>query len=234
MHSWGIDQIHFCMPWDAGSNSFKTDDDLLTALGRVLNNDLGEITHNRLSRTIEWFRLAHTGSPETSDESRLVMMGTAFETLLEPDDPHAKSGPMAVRLHDLTNAEHFTTTTVKIAGKPYDLNAIGAWFCSFYALRNKVIHGNGVSAEELYFNETVTHLDVADLVLWEAISWELVDHKLLGEKAREHAEWFSDAWSKQPASPSLIKTIMRSLMGINTDDYHEGLGWKQPPTSPHE
>jgi hypothetical protein len=225
-HAWGIDDIHFCMPWDAGSTDFRTNDELLNALGTILNNDPGEHTRNRIYRTLEWFRLAHTGSPETSDESRVVMMTTAFETLLEPDDPHAKSGPLAQQLHELTHHDDLTTIKMTIGKKTYDLNPIGAWFCTFYDLRNKVIHGDGLTTNALQFNESVTHLDVADVVLWETISWELVDRQLLGERAREYAEWLSNAWSKQPASPSLIRTIMRSLMGINTDDYHKGLGWQ--------
>jgi len=116
-HAWGINQVHFCMPWAAGTKEYQTNRDLLAGLGSVLNNHLGTDTRNRLSRTIEWFRLAHTGSDETSNASRLVMMSTAFETLLEPDNPHEKSAPMAARLHELTNDPHLASTAIKIGKK---------------------------------------------------------------------------------------------------------------------
>lgn len=70
-----------------------------------------------------------------------------------------------------------------------------------------------------------THLDVADPDLWETISWELVDPQLLGQKAREHAQSFSQQWSKQPASPALLRTIMSGIMELNVAEYHDALGW---------
>ena len=89
------------------------------------------------------------------------------------------------------------------------------------------MHGDSLTTNEFWYHERASHLEVADLVLWEAISWELVHAELLGKKAREHAEWFSNTWNGTPASDALIHAMMTGIMGINTDDYHEGLSWKQ-------
>jgi hypothetical protein len=85
MHVWGIKKIHFCMPWHVGTSLYRRNLSMIDAMGALLHEPPSE-SATRLFRALEWFRLAHTGSDETSHLSRAVMLATVFEILLEPCD----------------------------------------------------------------------------------------------------------------------------------------------------
>ena len=229
LHAWNIDQIHFCLPWHAGSSWYRTDDQMVDALGRLLIRERGARQRERIFRAIEWFRLAHTGSDEVTDLSRIVMMATSFEVLLEPDDPFRKRGLMMDKLNHLTASSKLKQCTVKLGKNTVTVNAVAAWLGRFYDLRNSIVHGNRVPIASLRYavrtRPWVSHLNVADLVLWEAISWELCRANLLGRKARQHANWLSRQCGQSCAELEFVREMQAGMMGINVQEYHEALGW---------
>jgi len=229
LHGWGLNDIHFCTPWHTGSAHYSVNDDLLAALGKLLTRSRGAKQRERIFRALEWFRLAHSGNDETSDQSRIVMMATAFEILLEPADPFQKRFLMTQALHTLTDRDNLRQKTLMIGKKKIRVNAVAVWLDRFYQLRNAIVHGSRVAPSQLMYPVTgrpwVTHLKVAALVLWEAISWELANDRLLGNKAKQHADWLAQQFGKKHADRSLIRQATASLMGINTDEYHVDLGW---------
>ncbi len=228
-HTWGINEIHFCTSWHAGSSHYRTDENLLTGLGKLLKGSRGAMFRERVFRAIEWFRLAHSGNDETSDQSRVVMMATAFEVLLEPADRFQKRLLMTQALHDLTARDNLKRKTLAISNKTITVNAVAAWLDRFYRLRNDIVHGSRITPTQLAYpvlgRPWLTHLRVAALVLWEAISWELANERLVGKKARDHANWLSRQFGKPRAEDSFVRKVMASMMGINTDEYHDDLGW---------
>lgn len=237
VHGWDINRIHFCTPWHAGSSFYRTDEELVTALGALLNHRRNAALRERIFRAIEWFRLAHTGSDETSDESRVVMMATAFEILLEPKDRFQKRLLMTQALHNLTARDNLKLKVVTIGKKTLKLNAVAAWLDRFYQLRNAIVHGERITPGRLRYpvpgRRWLTHVHVSALVLWEAIGWELARHKFLGKRARDYANWLSRQSGKQCAEDSFVREVTASLMGINTDEYHGDLGWtKRPQRNP--
>lgn len=229
LHGWRLNDIHFCTPWHMGSALYSVNDDLLAALGKLLRRPRGAKQRERIFRALEWFRLAHSGNDETSDQSRVVMMATAFEILLEPADPFQKRRLMTQALHTLTDRDNLRQKTLKFGKKKIRVNAVAVWLDRFYQLRNAIVHGSRVTPSQLMYPVTgrpwLTHLKVAALVLWEAISWELANDRLLGNKAKQHADWLAQQFGKKHADKSLIRQATASLMGINTDEYHVDLGW---------
>lgn len=96
-HWWTINDIHFCIPWCVGGDFYDTNDEVMTAVAAFVHEP--SAIANRVARAIEWFRLAHTGNDDTSELSRVIMMATAFEILLEPNDPFQKRKLMTQAVH---------------------------------------------------------------------------------------------------------------------------------------
>lgn len=234
LHGWGVNQIHFCQPWEVGTNSYTTDDELLGALGMLLGGKHKRLGQ-RMFRTLEWFRLSHTAGSETSDLSRLVMKATGFEVLLEPTDPFSKKGPMRERLHTLTDSKKLKERAVRIgkdkkSGKVkfMTVNAVAAWFHGFYDLRNSIVHGDQIAHERFIYHagtRNLPQLAIADLVLWEAISWELFAKKLIGGKSRKFANWLSKRAEKTKADEPFMRHVFAGNHRI--DDYHGALRWNR-------
>ena len=228
-HVWNMNQIHFCAPWEAGSTNYQTDDELLTALGKLLAGTRHVRLRERIFNTIEWCRLSNTGNPGTSDLSRLVMKATAFEVLLEPNDPFQKRDLMTQRLHNLTDNPKLRRKSIRISKKKTrTVNAVAAWLNQFYQLRNAIVHGDTMTPAQLNLNAsgtTVSHLAIADLVLYEAITWELITRRLAGGQTRRAAHSFVRALGKTNASDALITRMLSSHFQLT--GYHQALGWNK-------
>lgn len=235
MHVWGIKKIHFCSPWHVGTSLYRLNEDMLKACGALLKQAPVVENTNRIFRALEWFRLAHTGSDETSHFSRAVMMSTMFEILLEPRDRREKRLGMTGRLNELTARTTLRTGTVQIGNDTVELNAVALWLNDFYKLRNAIVHGDSIDIEQLRYpvpgRDWLTHLDVAAMVAWEVVGWLLVSEGLLGRKAREEADWLSQQFGKEHADESFVRQVTAGIAGINVDAYHEDLGWTQPQSS---
>jgi hypothetical protein len=243
-HLWSINQIHLTIPWHVGGDTYDTDEALLTALGKLLGAQRHKRLRERIFRTIEWFRLSRTGSSETSDASRLVMKATAFEVLLQPADPTQKRRLMREALQKLTDQDTLKRTRIwisthkKTGKRTYvTVNPIAAFFDTLYRKRNKIVHGEKVTTADFIYEgagRKCLLLDVADLVLCEAIIWELVNHRLLGGEQRRAAHRFSKRVAKlhnakattpSGASDALIKRFISS--SLNLTPSHRTLGWSK-------
>jgi hypothetical protein len=235
LQTWPLNAIHFCTPWEVGTSHYQTDNELLRAFGVLLNGKKHKRLATRLYETIEWFRLSHTGSPETSDTSRLIMKATAFEVLLEPDDPFAKRRLLREALHKLTDTKQLKRKAIRYStdkktgkGKYTTVNIIAAWLDAFYQLRNTIVHQGNLDPAKLALTlggQHLSQLAIADLVLWEAILWELANKNLIAKSARQLANSLSRQTGKARADDAFIKKVISSNERIT--DYHEALGWSK-------
>jgi hypothetical protein len=227
MHVWGIKKIHFCMPWHVGTSLYRHNDSMAKALGSLLTEPQSE-TRTRLFRALEWFRLAHTGSDETSHLSRAVMLATVFEILLEPRDRREKRLGMTGVINELIALDNLKTGTVTIGKDTVTLNAVALWFNDFYRLRNAIVHGDTVDLQQLRYpvpgRDWLTHLDVAALVIWEIVSWQLVAEGRLGADAREEAVWLAQQFGSGEPDEKFVRQVTAGLSGINVDAYHSDIG----------
>ena len=83
-----IDKVHISIPWGVSSHwRSSPNEELVGAFCKVFEVGFSEEIRERLFRSLEWFRLSHTEANNVTDASRIVMMSTAFEILLDfPED----------------------------------------------------------------------------------------------------------------------------------------------------
>jgi hypothetical protein len=111
--------------------------------------------------------------------------------------------------------------TITIGKKQYNVTEIAAWLNRAYIVRNAIIHGDKTTPKQFQYRST-NHLDLADAVLYEAITWELINQRLLGTSTRRAATSWAGTWNTAP-STDLITTMMTSHFDL--DQYHKALRW---------
>ncbi len=218
-----IDRIHISRPLSAlGPWGSSPNMELIGAFDKVFTIDFLSEIRERLFRSLEWFRLAHTETNNVSDASKTVMMSTAFEILLNfPEDK--KSVYFAKQIEKILKKDKSIIDTRQHNGKKYTCIKAASWAYDFYQLRSKIVHGEEIKPENGRYKNWVTYNIVADLVFWELIVKELFENKCLGEKAHRWAEKFQPHVKDDE---NLEKFFLDWSMGF--DDYHEALGWVEP------
>lgn len=130
-------------PFATGGSLYLPQDDLLKGLGRCLRRQ--RTLPTRILRSLEWFRLAHYEAEGVPQFSRVVMMATAFEILL--DLPRRdKTRCFVQAINDKLQSQQFRSGTRRTRTKKYPgliLPAISAG--AFYDLRSHIVHGGWCS-----------------------------------------------------------------------------------------
>lgn len=216
-----IDKVHISRPWGvSGPWGSAPNMELLGAFDKVFDNSFPSEVRERFFRSLEWFRLAHTEGNNVSDPSRLVMMATAFEILLDFPD-YQKSKYFADQIDGKLRNDKSIIEIREYQGKPVDYSRAACWAWDFYQLRNQIVHGDNIKPEDGQYKDWITYNIVADLVFWELVKRELYERDCLGDRARKWAKKFKSV-TADPAEV-LEKFFVRWTMGF--DDYHRALGW---------
>jgi hypothetical protein len=82
-HVWRISEIIFSKPWSTGGMFGSFEDELLKGFDGCFSAEFPAEVRERFFRSLEWFRMAHIEAEGVSNLSRVVMMATAFEILLQ-------------------------------------------------------------------------------------------------------------------------------------------------------
>ncbi len=177
----------------------------------------------RLTRCLEWFRLAHAEPDQSSELSKIVMMATAFEVLLEFPKGR-KSHYFAQKIEEwLGNSDcvHETRSLKSHDGEKEDhtLSKAAWWAYDFYQLRNRIVHGDRVELDDTYYNSHITQRDVADAVLYDIVCLMLHRRGCLACKPDLAALCSGDSADKQQLEEYLL------LQEAGLDDVHRCLGW---------
>ena len=122
------------------------DSKLLEALGQasLVKEDKGT---TRIMRSLEWYYYAHSGAESISEFSKIVMMSTAFEMLL--DLPDNKRCNFRKQICDLVDP------------------MLDEWAKEFYDLRSAIVHGALMNVERLWYKRdknNKSHLQIANRV----------------------------------------------------------------------
>jgi hypothetical protein len=199
---------------------------LLDGLGRVFAPEFPADIRERLFRTLEWFRFAHTESPTVTWLNKVVMMATGFEILLElPDrDQTNQFAGHIERLLRLQDSCPEKRTDNK--GREFEACAAAWWARDFYELRSRIVHGNQVTAADLKYRGWITHLMVADLVLRELVDRLLYQHGCIGERLRACVAKLAAESSESPEAFEAV--MLPGMTGLDVEDVHEALGWIPP------
>lgn len=225
---WKIGQITFPRPWSLGGSFGTPSDSLIGAFHKCFEVGFPENLRKRLLRVLEWFRLSHTENEQTSELSKIVMMGTAFEILLQ--FPRNNKGTYFVS-HIETNIvarDSIKETRPNKKGARVEKSLAGWWASDFYGLRSRIVHGDPVTPSDLIYRDWITYAIVADLVLLECIEREFLSKRLIGENVYSCFEKITSD-TPEDEKKGIFQLLARWFLGFRQT--HEALGWS-PPNEP--
>jgi hypothetical protein len=214
-----IDKVHISMPLGVNFLSINPNEELLGAFNLLFNDNSNLELRERIFRSLEWFKFAHTEGNNVSDASRLVMMSTAFEILLDFPEQQ-KSIYFADQIENKLKKDKSIFETRTHKSKQYTYTKSAWWAYDFYQLRNKIVHGGQFTPKDGLYKDWINYCIVADLVFWELVIRELFKNGCLGERAKKWAEKFQPHVSDDGG---LEEFFLNWTMGF--DDYHRALGW---------
>ena len=219
---WKIGEVTFVRPWSMGGSFGTSAEEIVKGLGKCFTPDLLHELRQRLFRSLEWFRLAHTESDQVSDLSTIVMMATGFEILLK-FPMNGKRRYFTDYVGDNISSDKFLRgTRTNHKGKSLDMSIVSCWAWDFYNIRSKIVHGNSVPYKDLIFRDWITHLIVSDLVFLECLKRELFRHKCIGDNVYSCADKIAKS-SDEKEKRDVIKALEGWFLGFN--DVHRALGW---------
>lgn len=227
---WRVGEIAFPKPWATGGGLWRLEEELIEGLDKCFSVGFPADVRERLFRSLEWFRVAHSEGSQVSELSKLVMMATAFEILLQfPREGKRKHFVDYMEKYVASN-DFYRDNRTTDKGKTFTLSLAGCWAWDFYELRSGIVHGDSIPLQDLIYRGWITHLIVADLVFLECVKRALFDKKCMGNNVRSCAGEFAKPFRKEPNNRS-IERLARWFLGFN--DVHRALGWipeKIPPT----
>lgn len=212
-----IANIKFSKPWSTGGSLYNVDTKLISGLDKCLKVLNQTPLAKRVFNSLEWFCFAHTEHYNVSDFSKIVLMVTAFESLLSFPKTY-KSHYFAKQLDKYISTEEFNYRTKN----NFQYSLAGWWGYDFYNLRNSIVHGNDVSYDKLLYKDWITQLIVADLVYWEILQRLLYENGFIGKEIRTFEKKLTDIFSDDSSSFDFLAT---KYIGFGFNDYHEKLGW---------
>ena len=220
---WSHGEYKITQPVSVGGSFMGNYRPFLEGLGRTFNSTFPTHVRQRLFRSLEWFRFAHTESTAVSRLHKVVMMSTAFEIFLEFPN-YGKTGHFVREIDGRMRMEDsFLVARKDNKGNKYQVCKAAEWAAQFYDLRSRIVHGDAVTAEDLQYKDRISHLIVADLVLLELVKRLLFEHRCIGDKVRRRAaEW---AENSSDSIEDFEQVILPGFLGLDIEDVHEALGW---------
>lgn len=136
---------------------------LLGALLEFLKRETPEAAAVR--QAIDWFFPANSDSDSVSPQIEVVMMGSAFESLLQVQDQMEKKAALMDKLRILF-ASRLTEEAERrgLDGRKARKSWKVWWMDEFYWLRNRIVHGGKIDPGRMTWT-IYEHLTVAALVL---------------------------------------------------------------------
>ncbi len=226
---WSMGQISFPKPWSTGGAFASPDSRLLEGFSKFFESKFTGEVKERVLRSLEWFRFAHIESDEISPLSKVVMMATIFEIVLDVPNVRDKSGWIADEVAKrCSRTESFLETRKDNKGSDVTRPKIGWWAWDFYKLRNAIVHGDAIKSDQLRYHgpqrDWLSQLIVADLVFWECVTRELYAHNCLGEEVREYSAKLDEMFPDEPPG-SAEPDALAGFVGFDFDGVHRALGW---------
>lgn len=219
---WKIGEITFSRPWTMGGSFGRPNEELISAFSKCFSIEFPKDIRERLFRSLEWFRLAHTESEQMSDLSKVVMMATGFEILLKFPKNGKRKYFVEYIESNISSDDFNRGIRTDHKGKDFDMSLAACWAWDFYELRNKIVHGDSVPYSELVFRDWITHLIVSDLVFWECVKRELFKNKCIGQNVYECAEKITKS-TAEDEKEAVTEALARWFLGFK--EVHKALGW---------
>lgn len=185
---------------------------------------------SRLTRSLEWFRLAHTEdnlisydtkifNEEVSYPSKIVMMATAFEILFNLQN-YKKGKKFTKNVEDCicksTDKTLIEETRRDAEKKNTKRTRAGWWAWDFYQLRNDAVHGGAISPSDLKYKDWITSPIIADLVYLVCVEHLLIKNGCIDGKMK-----------------SSMKKWNKVLSIFNLEQIYKTLGWIENNDEPN-
>jgi hypothetical protein len=228
---WSHGKYHIPHPISLGGSFCGNYTTLLHGLSAVISPGFPNDVKERLLRSLEWFRFAHTESTSVSRLHKVVMMSTAFEILLDIPDRNATLEFCKIVDEMLRTKNTLIGEREDSKGNKHPMSLPGCWAWDFYKLRSGIVHGDKIDPENLGYKDWITHLIVADLVFRELIMRILYEHKCVGEDISHRATQWANAYGGN--AEKFEQAIIPGVRGLDFEGVHKTLGWI-PKTQEHQ
>jgi hypothetical protein len=130
----------------------------------------GDDSSRRLGRAIDWLALATLNTTSMTNDVRVPTLRAGLEVLLETDDFRVLGERLSILVKDESQPIERTWSTLKRAPKAEEMGNVAWWCVRFSFLRNKLMHGSPVEAEDWFHGEDMSsHIDLGDWYLRQAI-----------------------------------------------------------------
>lgn len=186
VHSLGpykFEQVKFIQPDSVlVSGTKELDQRMLGALEKILDSRRSNLDAERILRALEWFYFAHFDLRDIPDTVIVVMMATAFESLLNISDTgKTRDFIEKMEIFLVNKARGFLDGSAKkgISRRDWKRKArnytkAGWWAHDFYGARSDIVHGRNWNL--LYDGKS--QLEIADLVFIECLKRKLEEKYL--------------------------------------------------------
>ncbi len=222
---WRIGDIKFSRPWCLGGAFLALDEGLIEAFNIVFSKDFPKADREKLRKSLEWFRLARTESEAVTEESKIVMMATALEIILDVPETEVSKQFAIARWLDANCSYSASIRRLWKGQPPAEHSLLGHWSRSFYACRNKIVHGSIPSTLLHTTNngKNIPHLDIAALVFWECIVRKLYDR---GAFKEVHELIEATLPTEEAGVDDQMKQLLMNLFHFGR--VHRAFGWLPP------
>ena len=217
--------FRFVMPLNVGGDLLWDDETLLETLKKCLLPQNQRKSTTNLLQTLNLFRYAHYEHHGVNWRTKIVLMNSAFECLLdlpearkrksfrEAVDTLSKSDKIAIEERvefDDRQKREVTRTYTKAAWWAYD----------FYKLRNDVVHTGTLAPEKFRFKDWITQLIVADVVFTLLVRKILFSEGYVsipdapeGDDEMDWAEIYRISAESVFVTEHFMKNLLKSLVG---------------------
>jgi hypothetical protein len=224
---WRIGEVKFPMPWHVGGFNDSLNEEFLATLALVMSTEVKDSFRTRLFRSFEWFRFAHTESDFISVLTKVVLMSTAFEVLLQVPKTGNKKGFIRDEIENrCAKPNSIRETKISRKGEQFIYSKAAWWSWDFYDLRNAIVHGDEVIIDKILYSvsgrEWLTHLIVADLVFYECVIYELTENNCVSPKLTKIVEALREL---RPEEPIEVLNRNGSNLLYSFNELHMKLGW---------
>lgn len=220
---WSHGEYKITQPVSVGGSFAGSYGCLLDGLSRTFDSAFPADVRQRLFRTLEWFRFAHTESTAVSWLHKVVMMATAYEILLDFPESGKRRHFIDQINSKLRLPDSYMVEMQDGRGGTFGVCRAAEWAGQFYKLRNDITHGDQVPYERLLYKDWIIHLIVADLVMLEWVKRLLYERGFFGDDLRRRAaKWAQDFGGSAEDSE---QALLPGMLGLGLEDVHEALGW---------
>lgn len=162
---------------------FSLDGLLISELVK-LNKRGGKKLYRRILRATDLIFESYYNNPNVSKNARVLLQIAAFETLLDlPTQGQRKDFKDKIELYCNQPGEKLYSHYYENRGKklPEKRSLKAIWADSYYTLRNHIIHGEIVRAQDFVFKGKQRHIDIA-ILFFILLVKKLINQKSPGKK----------------------------------------------------